>query len=307
MGSKSSAKCCQKVSSAVVFIFTKWNYFAINYLDDLGGCDTAERAEEAYDRLQFLLNSFGLKIATEKSVAPCTLMVFLGIEVNTVLLTLSIPADKWTEIQEELKAWLKKKVANLKQVQRLAGLLNFACRCIKSGCIYLSRILNFLRTLPKQGFRPIPPLVKHDVNWWIEFAPCFNGVSLITETWWSQPDCILSSNSCLSGGGCFFSGRYIHWKFPIQIVDNQLDINQLECMMVVIALKKWGKLLKRKRIVINCDNQNTVLAINSGASRDEVLQHCLRELHKITALNSCELRAQHIFGVNNRISDALSC
>ena len=39
MGSKSSASCCQMVTSTVVFIHTKFGYFLINYLDDLGGCE----------------------------------------------------------------------------------------------------------------------------------------------------------------------------------------------------------------------------------------------------------------------------
>ena len=105
MGSRSSAKCCQKVSSAIVFIYAKWGYFAINFLDDIGGADSAERADEAYEKLLTLLNECGLRIATEKSVAPSTVMMFLGIEVNTVLFTLTIPRDKWNEMQDELKKW----------------------------------------------------------------------------------------------------------------------------------------------------------------------------------------------------------
>ena len=40
MGSRYSARCCQRVTSAVVYIFkTKYGHFAINYLDDLGGAE----------------------------------------------------------------------------------------------------------------------------------------------------------------------------------------------------------------------------------------------------------------------------
>ena len=71
------------VTTAVVFIYTKWGYFAINYLNDLGGVETADKAEEAFKRLRELLLDFGLKEALEKTVSPTTSMVFLGIEVNT--------------------------------------------------------------------------------------------------------------------------------------------------------------------------------------------------------------------------------
>ena len=61
MGSCSSARCCQRATSAVVFIYTKHGYFAINYLDDLGGADTAERAEETFRALRKLLRDFRLQ------------------------------------------------------------------------------------------------------------------------------------------------------------------------------------------------------------------------------------------------------
>ena len=41
MGSRSSARCYQRVTSAVVHIFTNYGHFAINYLDDLGGVESA--------------------------------------------------------------------------------------------------------------------------------------------------------------------------------------------------------------------------------------------------------------------------
>ena len=63
-------------------------------------------------------------------------MMFLGIQVNTINMTLTIPEAKWCEIKAELALWMKKYTANLKETQRLAGLLNFACCCVGSGCVY---------------------------------------------------------------------------------------------------------------------------------------------------------------------------
>ena len=192
-----------------------------------------------------------------------------GIKVNTLTLTLEIPEDKWAEIQELLNSW-EKKWASLKDVQVLAGALNFACRCVKSGRVYLSCILNFLRTLPKTGRRLVLKSVKLDVQWWIDLAPLFNGISLMTETQWSEIDATMSSDSCLSGGGIFNSltVEFIHWVFPEKIKELKPNINQLECLMVVIALKMWGKQFSRKKLRIHCDNLVTVEFINSGSSKD---------------------------------------
>ena len=84
MGSTSSARCCQRVTSAVVYVYTKWGYIAINYLDDLGGADHEEHADRAFCTLRNLLTQFGLTEALNKCCSPTHVMVFLGIEVNNI-------------------------------------------------------------------------------------------------------------------------------------------------------------------------------------------------------------------------------
>ena len=290
----------------VVYIFTQQGFFAINYLDDLGGAAETDTADKAFSQLRNILQQFGLQEALNKTVTPCTVMVFLGIEVNTVTLTITIPQDKWQEIQNLLQKWTNKVSATKKQTQQLAGSLNFACRCVKSGRVYLSHILNFLRAFKSESSQMLNTEIRQDIEWWINFAPQFNGMSLMLETQWSSVDENFSSDSCLTGGGAVSSHAFVQWSYPQRILQANFNINQLECMMVVVALKVLGKDLARKRLLIHCDNRNTVLAINSGSSRDMVLQRCLRELHVCCAKMSCEVKAQFIFGSENRISDALS-
>ena len=144
------------MTNAITYIYNSFGYEDVNYLDDLGGAERAENAEVAYRELQLLLKDFGLCEAHNKSCAPSWCMVFLGIEVNTILLTLSIPKEKMDEILQVLSMWVERTSATLRDVQKLAGLLNFACRCIRSGRVYLARILNFLRSAPPTGAVEIP-------------------------------------------------------------------------------------------------------------------------------------------------------
>ena len=165
MGLHSSARCCQRVTSAVIYIYTKWGYFAINYLDDLGGVEQQDHADIAFTTLRQLLAQFGLTEALNKSCPPTHIMVILGIEVNSILLIMSIPGEKLLEILEMLERWENKEVCSLKELQSLAGLLNFAARCVRSGRVYLSRILNFLRVIHKTGFHRIPRDTQLDIKW----------------------------------------------------------------------------------------------------------------------------------------------
>ena len=306
MGGRSSARCCQIVTTAVVYVYTKMGYFAINYLDDLGGAEEPEHAETAFNNLRTLLENFGLQEAVEKACPPTTCMVFLGVEVNSIEMTLSIPEQKWLEICKVLTMWKGKQTASLKEVQELAGLLNFACRCIRPGRIYLARILNFLRDLHKREQKEVPRAVRSDIDWWLDMARDFNRVSLILQNETPETDKYMASDSCLTGGGGYMQGCYLQWAYPQKLLDLGCDINQLECLMVVLCVLKWGKSCARKRIKIHCDNRNSVLAINTGKSRDKRIQSCLRQLHKLCILFSCEVSAEFLSGVDNRIPDFLS-
>jgi hypothetical protein len=55
MGLRSSAQICQRIATAVSFIYYKMGYMVVNYLDDLGGAETVNKACDAYDALGGLL------------------------------------------------------------------------------------------------------------------------------------------------------------------------------------------------------------------------------------------------------------
>ena len=132
------------------------------------------------------------------------------------MLTITIPQEKWQEIITLAKKWLNKRTATLKEVQQLAGSLNFACICVKSGRVYLSCILNYLRTFTSNEKKCVTAQVRKDIQWWVMLSHQYNGISLMTELEWSQPDAVISSDSCLRGGGAFLTeeGQFLHWEYP---------------------------------------------------------------------------------------------
>jgi hypothetical protein len=110
MGLRSSAQICQRITTAVSFISYKMGYMVVNYLDDLGGAETLNKACDAYDTLGGLLAKCGLEESVQKGVAPTTRMEVLGITVDTVKLTLEVTPDRVTEISLLVEAWLRKKM-----------------------------------------------------------------------------------------------------------------------------------------------------------------------------------------------------
>ena len=123
---------------------------------------------------------------------------------------------------------------------------------------------------------------------------------------WSKPDAIFSTDSCLTGCGGFFDGKYFHSKFPEKVQEIGLDINMLELIAVIVALKLWGKYFKGKRIVVYCDNLSVCQILNTGRSMSERLQEGLREVSYLTAVNECEVKTYHLSSNENRLADSLS-
>ena len=60
MGSSSAAYCCQRTTNAVTYIFGQLGYDNVNYLDDLGGAEVNDKADEAYDCLGWIMDSIGM-------------------------------------------------------------------------------------------------------------------------------------------------------------------------------------------------------------------------------------------------------
>lgn len=72
------------------------------------------------------------------------------------------------------------------------------------------------------------------------------------------------------------------------------------------ALKIWGPTLRGKRFILKCDNNNSVLALNSGHSQTLGMQLCLRKIWFLSALHDFNMTAVHIPGGHNTLADYLS-
>ena len=134
----------------------------------------------------------------------------------------------------------------------------------------------------------------------------FNGYSLIMNKNWERPDATFSTDSCMSGGGGWCKQEYFHLEYPEWLVNGNQDINVLECLMILVALKIWARNWGRMNILCLCDNSSSVLAINSGASKNRIMQNILRNIHWLSAEYSVTIKAVLIGTKSNRLSDNLS-
>ena len=307
MGQRSAALSCQRSTRAASYINCSRGFSCLVYLDDFIGIEPPESAQAAYVALGDLLLELGLKEKQSKAVPPSTNAIVLGVLFDTVHMTLSVTQDRLDEIAQLLPLWLLKTVATRVELQRLLGKLSFVSKCVRQSRIFLNRLFAALRKVQRSHHTvTLSPEFRKDITWWITFLRTYNGVSIIPNPVYSSPDHVLSSDACLTGCGAVCGDSYFHSPFPQDILDQNHDINCLELLTVVVAIKLWGHKWRGMSIQIFCDNNVTVLAINSGASRSDFITKCLRELWLWCARYELLLRAQHLPGVENRLADFLS-
>ena len=251
MGLRSAAMACQRVTNAVCFMLSKSGCAVLSYLDDFKGISAPSTAFEHYRLCGSLLDALGLQESSHKACPPSTQMTCLGVLFDTVALTMSVTPDHLTQLQDEL----------LPELQSLIGKLSFVSKCVRPGRLFLTRILDTLRSLwCNHHHIKLMAEFRKDIRWWLRFISVYNGVSQL----WSAPDSVFYTDACLTGCGGTSADQYFHVVFPQDVLLRFPAIHHLEALAIVVALRLWGHHWRGSRIVVHCDNLSVVSSMNSG-------------------------------------------
>ena len=92
-----------------------------------------------------IMKEIGAQEADDKAVTPTTHMDFLGNTVDTVKFTIEVAESRKLELLNLAQQWMGKDWFTKKELQSLVGKLSFVTNCVRSGRIFLSRLLHELR------------------------------------------------------------------------------------------------------------------------------------------------------------------
>ena len=130
MGCRSSCLIAQSITNAFKFILQKKRVDCKNYLDDLGGAETPDQAWNAFEKMRKLLEDLRVQESKSKACSPCTRIIFLGIVVDMVKMTLEMDETRLHDLRKLLGNWENKTHASLREVQSLVGVLSVTSSCI---------------------------------------------------------------------------------------------------------------------------------------------------------------------------------
>ena len=131
-GYRNGSKIFQRCSNAIRFTMQQHGFpHLFNYIDDLIYTGLPSNIHNSFQFMLKLLQDLGLEISHKKLVAPHTSVTCLGIEIDTVARTLSIPHKKIEEIVQLCRLWNTKTYCSKRALQSLLGSLLYISKCVK--------------------------------------------------------------------------------------------------------------------------------------------------------------------------------
>ena len=273
----------------------------INYVDDFVWVATPDVARRSYDALRQLMRQLGLDVSAKKLVSPSTSAVCLGVNIDTVDTTISIPQEKLGHITAMVHEWSKKQFCTRRHLQSLLGNLLYIHKCVRPSRIFVNRMLELLRHNYDATRITLTPEFKRDIRWFMQFLARYNGTSYFDH---KPPDHTTELDACLEGLG----GKFKNFVYHLPVVRHyrNLSIVHLEMINILVAIKVFGHMWHRQLILVKCDNDAVVQVLTSGKTKDPFLATCARNIWQEAAVRDIELKYVHIMGKQNKIADLLS-
>ena len=116
--------------------------FVMHYLDDflLIGPASSPICQCNLDIFTQACADLGMPLAAEKTEAPSTQLIFLGILLDTNHTEICLPDDKLQRICKELAYWLQKELATKQEMLSLVGLLQHATKVVRSSRTFVAQM-----------------------------------------------------------------------------------------------------------------------------------------------------------------------
>lgn len=230
-----------------------------------------------------LLEKLGWQINYQKSIiTPQRRLEYLGILWDTWQNEKSLPTKKVTKILGMVNTMLHQGQSNLKNLEVLVGMLNFASFVIPRGRLNfrsLQRMLNWVRAKNPTFRFCLPSEVIQELRWWLSNAHQSSSIQMPTPTHFLTTDAsdiawgAKLNNTNLSG--------------PWAKSERSLHGNQKELLTVLKVLEQSPQLgLLHSSLLLQSDSRTVVAYLrNEGGTRSVTLMDLTFQIYQYYSTN----------------------
>lgn len=285
------------------------------YIDDiLVLSDTREQAERDRNTLLNLLAKFGMGVNWEKSqLVPAQQRRYLGVLIDSLTLTLSLPPDRLAKTMKLTNALLKRAnssgdrptVVHVHQLRQLVGTLQSTADCVLQCRLRLNALIEVLREAEASAppSASLSPRAVRDLQWWVDHLPAMRKAVRPP-----LPHHVFDTDASHHGWGavyCDTNGKRTECQgfFTSEMTSNTRELTGIaNGVMTLIAQLKWRNCHARVRT----DNQCAMSYVNRMGGRAPHLCRITEEMHAACMKRGVLLTAEYLPGVDNQAADTLS-
>ena len=323
-GLKSAPYIYTQITEFVMRTMSRLGYQNVfGYLDDfIVVAPTELECKRVMSRLIDLLQELGFVIAWKKVVPPSQVITYLGIQIDSISMSLTLPSHKVIKLKSLVNEFKDKVTCTVKNLQVLAGHLAHASSVVRGGRTFSRRVINLLKYVSgENSVIRLPDWFKEDLAWWIKFIDTFNGAAYIISDL-REHEVPIETDSSMTGFGARWGSHWFlgvwhlpfpppgfpttHWSSPPASYSSSLNINVLELWPVVLSAHRWGKFWKDRKVRLYTDNTQVMSMINTGRSSSTECMFWLRELFWVSVLYNFHIVASYVRSSDNVVPDFLS-
>ena len=309
-GGRSSASLFTSFADLVCWILNeKFELLIIHYSDDFLMFTRSDlmTALEHLKRLKKAFRFLNIPVADDKLVGPANQLPYLGIEIDTINFTISIPDEKVNELMEQMPWWCGRRTCTLRELQSLNGKLNFFSKAIRPGRMFTRRLIDLTSTVKKPShYVTITKEAREDIHWWCELLMTQNRASFIPDPKriYSTDLLLFTDATKFQGMGAIYGTRWIQSSWPPDLYGRNIDF--LEFFAIVAAARTWGHEWRGRRIVFVTDNKPITQIWDKNTTPSPDVMTLVRKLYLHAAVCHFSVSFKHIFTYHNGVADALS-
>lgn len=296
----------------------------VRYLDDF--LIVAPSADVAHRQLSTALATFahyGLVVNPSKTEGPAQVITFLGVQLDSIHMTLSVTEERVVELRDLIGSFLASSIrCSSIAILSLVGKLSFAAACLPGARPFMRRLLDSVNHRHMRTLVRLTPSFYADLRFWSARLSAWNR----TCPWIPSADpLVLVSDASTHGFGFHIRSAPsdLSARLPVAMLpgsgfcgiwspehvlraSSHRNIQWSEFFSALAAVLVYAPFVTGRSILLLMDNSSDVGAINRQSSRNPHVAVLLRAIFDIAFRFHLSIHARHIAGESNVLADFLS-
>ena len=300
-----------KVMKVPMSLLRHLNFRIHIYIDDMIlMASSLEEILQARDTTIYLLQTLGLTINFNKSVLiPTHNLVYLGINVDSQLLTFHVPPEKVQKLKEKCKNLKQVKKPTIREVSSTMGALRATSIAFTPAPIQLRNMQQLIKSslATHRHYEAKVNLDKstlQELSWWISSMDTYNGKPMSIE----PPEMIISTDASMTGWGAHCNGQDAGGKWTQEDLKNLHHINELELEATKRGILTFTRIhTKVRSIHLQIDNKNALIyLLKQGGKTNQTMNNIAKQIWEYLMKNKISITGEYIPSELNIHADRMS-